>query len=238
MKWNQLFHGRCIFRNYEFVRDQSNSILPNFLELIGYSGNNNLLQDIYSERKLHPILLEVRRVINLLHLSELEHGRYADAIFQLGDSLPSSLVKLTTLQGVSQDVMSILSSINQDNQNINTTCTIENISTQAKMIDERFEGGRIIEEIIEKRDATISAQAKLIDERVEGMRVMEGMIQERDATISAQAKLIDERSKRIRDLESNLMVKAMISLNLISAGSIPQPSGRNLVENQQIEERS
>lgn len=108
MKWSQHFHDRCIFRNYESVKDQSNSVLPNFLDLIGYSENNKLLKDTYTERKLHPALLEARRAINSLPLSELEHGHFADAILQLGISLPPDLVKQTMLQGVSQDVMSIL----------------------------------------------------------------------------------------------------------------------------------
>lgn len=166
-------------------------------------------------RKLHPALLEARRTINSLPLSELEHGHFADAILQLGISLPPDLVKQTMLQGVSQDVMSILNSISQGNQDINTTRTIETIATQAKMINEYAEGMRSIEGLISERNATISAQVKLIDERVEGMRIMEEMIQKRDTAISAQAKLIDECSKRIRNLESNLMVKAMILFNLI-----------------------
>ncbi len=90
MKWRQSFPSNSVFRSYEATREVYGSVVPDFLEAIGCTLPMSDLSEEYTERKIHPALLEARRLVNRGALSEDEHGRLAEQIFDLGSQLPGS----------------------------------------------------------------------------------------------------------------------------------------------------
>ena len=86
-KWLQAFPGRCFFRDYDQLILEKKSIILDFFQSI----NCQIEIDpapYHREWKLHPALIDARRLLNCMSIDEYEYKLISDSIFSLGEKLP------------------------------------------------------------------------------------------------------------------------------------------------------
>lgn len=86
--WEELFHQRCIWRNYSNIAKNNKYIVSNFMGLLGLDiTNEGVYED--DEIKLHPVFLLALRTIWQAQLTPHEEEFLVSTLFSLGNRMPN-----------------------------------------------------------------------------------------------------------------------------------------------------
>ncbi len=88
--WQERFPGSCIFRSYEHDLREDGSVVSSFLKIIGVENSIDAKQLDFgdSERKMHPVLLDMARLVAGSDLPAFVKEELFDQAFAMSDRLP------------------------------------------------------------------------------------------------------------------------------------------------------